>query len=472
MTETDITDPSDWSPTLLPALSSLDSSLRCQICKDFFTAPLITTCSHTFCSLCIRRCLATEQICPTCRSPEQEMRLRRNVVVAEIVEVWAKERQALLDLARKDRIPHSTTTTTTTTIPRPPTPNDIYDLSSSPPPPSRRQPRRAAAASPQPDPSLVPCPVCSRPKKEAEMNAHLDRCLSGRSSPPPPPSHRRRRSSPAPHPPQLQPTTPEGRTTRNRTTVNGNGNGIGNPNNNNNNNNTTTRAITNPPPDMKRLPKLNYALHTESKLRHHLSTLSLPTQGPKPLLQRRHAEWVSLWNANLDALHPKPKRELLRELGEWERTVAGASAAGEGIAGSGRGGGKGRREVDLEGWGRRHEDEFRDLIVKAREAGKKRKREEEEGNDAETKAVEDEGGGKKVVKIADASAEDTNVDDDDDVESIVESIVDSVVGDSCNDDVDEHSEGEDIVDPARGQRDSRTRGCHDDQVSPVQQGCI
>ncbi|GAO50956.1 DNA repair protein rad18 [Saitoella complicata NRRL Y-17804] len=428
----DITDPSDWTPTLLPALSSLDSSLRCQICKDFFTAPLITTCSHTFCSLCIRRCLASEQICPTCRSPEQEMRLRRNVVVAEIVEVWGKERQELLDLARKDRTPpHSTT------IP-PPTPNDIYDLSSSPPPPSRRQPRRAAAPQPQPepptsDPSLVPCPVCSRPKKEAEMNAHLDRCLSGRTSPPPPP---RRRSSPAPPPPQPQPSprVDEGRMTRNRT-------------------NGTSMA----PTDMKRLPKLNYALHTESKLRTHLSTLSIPTHGPKPLLQRRHAEWVSLWNANLDALHPKPKRELLRELGEWERTMAAGEVRGlDGIVGKGKGKG---REVDLEGWGRRHEDDFKDLIAKARGAGKKRKREEE---DAETKA--EEGGGEKVVKIADAEDVKEDPDVDDDVESIVESIVNSVVDDSSDDDIDDNSEGEDNVDSREAMEIQEFRGPNDDQV--------
>jgi|SRR5271169_4119184 len=86
MTE-DVSDPSDWKSSALPSLSSLDSTLRCLICKDFYTAPVITSCLHTFCSLCIRRCLSSEPICPACRKSNiSDVGLRPNKVVEELVE--------------------------------------------------------------------------------------------------------------------------------------------------------------------------------------------------------------------------------------------------------------------------------------------------------------------------------------------------------------------------------------------------
>jgi DNA repair protein Rad18 len=87
MEQGDVSDPSDWSNTALSSLYPLDSNLRCLICKDFYTAPVITTCLHTFCSLCIRRSLSAEPICPACRTPNiSDNGLRQNKVVADLVE--------------------------------------------------------------------------------------------------------------------------------------------------------------------------------------------------------------------------------------------------------------------------------------------------------------------------------------------------------------------------------------------------
>src|SRR5436190_1724528 len=69
MYQEDISDPSDWKNTSLSGLYPLDSNLRCLICKDFYTAPVITSCLHTFCSLCIRRSLNAEATCPACQRP-------------------------------------------------------------------------------------------------------------------------------------------------------------------------------------------------------------------------------------------------------------------------------------------------------------------------------------------------------------------------------------------------------------------
>ena len=96
----DVSDPTDWLPTPVAALAPVENALRCQVCKDFFTTPVITSCSHTFCSLCIRRCLTSEGKCPTCRTPDQELRLRPNWIVQELVDSFQAARGEILQLGR------------------------------------------------------------------------------------------------------------------------------------------------------------------------------------------------------------------------------------------------------------------------------------------------------------------------------------------------------------------------------------
>ncbi|KAI4171821.1 MAG: hypothetical protein LQ348_006858 [Seirophora lacunosa] len=94
-----VADPSDWLNSTAPKLAPVDSALRCQVCKDFYDTPMITSCSHTFCSLCIRRCLTSDGKCPTCRAPDQELRLRRNWTVHEIVDAFQVARPSLMSLS-------------------------------------------------------------------------------------------------------------------------------------------------------------------------------------------------------------------------------------------------------------------------------------------------------------------------------------------------------------------------------------
>jgi E3 ubiquitin-protein ligase RAD18 len=97
----DISDSTDWLDTPLASLAPIDASLRCQVCKDFYKTPMITSCSHTFCSLCIRRCLANDGKCPACRATEQENKLRSNWAIEGLVDEFVKGRPTLLDLSRK-----------------------------------------------------------------------------------------------------------------------------------------------------------------------------------------------------------------------------------------------------------------------------------------------------------------------------------------------------------------------------------
>jgi E3 ubiquitin-protein ligase RAD18 len=95
-----VSDSTDWLETPLSGLAPLDAGLRCLVCKDFYNTPMITSCSHTFCSLCIRRCLATDGKCPACRTTEQENKLRSNWAIESVVNDFVKARPTILTHAR------------------------------------------------------------------------------------------------------------------------------------------------------------------------------------------------------------------------------------------------------------------------------------------------------------------------------------------------------------------------------------
>ena len=96
----ELQDSSDWLDTPVAQLAPVEAALRCQVCKDFYNTPMITSCSHTFCSLCIRRCLNNEGKCPSCRASDQELRLRRNWVVEELVQAFQAARPSILKLSQ------------------------------------------------------------------------------------------------------------------------------------------------------------------------------------------------------------------------------------------------------------------------------------------------------------------------------------------------------------------------------------
>lgn len=95
-----IADSTDWLTTPLTGLSAVESALRCRVCRDFYKTPMITTCLHTFCSICIRRSLASDGKCPACRAPDQESKLRWNGALDEVVDAYAKTRSTVLSFAR------------------------------------------------------------------------------------------------------------------------------------------------------------------------------------------------------------------------------------------------------------------------------------------------------------------------------------------------------------------------------------
>lgn len=114
----------------------------------------------------------------------------------------------------------------------------------------------------------------------------------------------------------------------------------------------------------ERLPSLNYSLLKDSALRRRLTETGISTWGPRQLLEKRHKEWVMLWNANCDSLRPKTKTELLRDLDTWERTQGGhASLTSQSVN---LGAQIKDKDFDGAGWSTKHSDSFKDLIANAR----------------------------------------------------------------------------------------------------------
>lgn len=122
----------------------------------------------------------------------------------------------------------------------------------------------------------------------------------------------------------------------------------------------------NPPTDApERLPAINYSLLKDAPLRKKFRDLGIPEWGSRALMQRRHTEWMNLWNANCDSKNPKSKKELLIELDVWERTQGGHAATQSRFA-SNNANTPARKDFDAAKWSANHDDDFKRLIANAR----------------------------------------------------------------------------------------------------------
>lgn len=99
----DLPDSTDWIATSLPTFEPLEAALRCEMCKEFYSNPVITSCSHTFCSICIRRSIAADGKCPSCRTVLSSDKLAPNIAVREVVMRFQEARPKALELARADQ---------------------------------------------------------------------------------------------------------------------------------------------------------------------------------------------------------------------------------------------------------------------------------------------------------------------------------------------------------------------------------
>ncbi|CAK7239497.1 MAG: E3 ubiquitin-protein ligase rad18 [Sporothrix thermara] len=422
----DVADSTDWLDTTLACLMPVEQAFRCHVCKDFYNSPMITSCNHTFCSLCIRRCLSVDGKCPLCRMTDQESKLRGNWALREAIDAFCKARPTILDVARKPPPQKSASAAPASTAPAATKRKADEAASQSPASASQRsqdepqtkrtrssarlsKTKAAEAVSSiaqdemvvevpdsdnsadagdtdyEPDDGLVACPICQRRMKMALINSHLDSACS--SSP--------KKSKPA-------------TTTLSRTASSTTSSSSFNP----------FSAASAPPPPPERLPSVSYSLLNDSALRKKMAALGLATFGSRQLLERRHKEWTTIWNANCDSARPKRKADLLHDLDIWERTVGVTAGGGSGVGGGGGGsgasgsmmmGGRGStltsraiiaanqqaaqiKDKDFDGaaWSAKHSSSFQDLIANARKSRLKQQAKTEETEEKKEETANDD----------------------------------------------------------------------------------
>jgi E3 ubiquitin-protein ligase RAD18 len=337
----DVPDSTDWLNTPLAALADLESALHCQICKEFFDTPMITSCSHTFCSRCIR---TADGRCPACRASDQASKLRNNWQLQEVVSTFLVARPQAIKIAREER-DKADDTKKSTKRKRAILESDEATAVEKEGRTTRSKSRRTVEsqgsqadaiqvddsdedASFEPDEpkddGLVECPLgCGKRMKIESVEPHLDRCEDEKAA------AKRAKSR-----------TPVAGLSSSRTSTR-----------------NTPRVAPRP---QDRISELNYSLLKEGPMRKKMDELGLPGFGSKQLMVRRHTEWVNLWNANCDSSNPRSKRELLQDLDTWERTQGGRAPV------TNQGYGIMRKDFDGDGWANKNKVDFARLIADAK----------------------------------------------------------------------------------------------------------
>ncbi|PQE03628.1 hypothetical protein CJF30_00006302 [Rutstroemia sp. NJR-2017a BBW] len=326
----EVSDSTDWLNTPLSSLADVDSLLRCQVCKDFFTTPMITSCAHTFCSLCIRRCLSNDSKCPACRSVDQEIKLKSNGVVEDLVEAFKRARLAALELARKSAVEH-----TVTSPKRKRGAPDLDGVEQQASKRTRASTRRATQQSQTIEPSeeivviedgeddddfipdgLSECPVCQRRMTAKDVETHIGRCLAEHDS--------STKSTKSLSKPSL----------------------------------ISSKPVKRP----ERLPHVNFDLIKEQQLKKKLSEQGLSITGGRAMMIKRLTEYMTLWNANCDAKNPRSSAQLKKDLDVWERTLGSRAPQPSSLSAQ-------IKDKDFDGaaWGTQHKTDFSDLIARARQ---------------------------------------------------------------------------------------------------------
>ncbi|NWS36756.1 RAD18 ligase, partial [Polioptila caerulea] len=286
----------------------VDDLLRCGICFDYFSiAVIIPQCSHSYCSLCIRKFLSYKTQCPTCCVAVSESDLKNNRILDDLVKNFNSARQQLLQLVL-DTAPIPSPPSHRGPVPQPEpkegpgtdsslrkdqvcTSTKAGGLAGAGQRSLKTEEHRARDSTPaeagggdnavgpqeilgctksheKPSTSVVKgdkkvqCPVCEVAVLEQYINKHLDSCLtreekkdSLRSS-----AHKR-----------------------------------------------------------KLMSKVVYNLLSDRDLRRKLKEHGLSTSGSRQQLIRRHQEFVHMYNAQCDSLNPKSVAEVVKELERNEK---------------------------------------------------------------------------------------------------------------------------------------------------------
>mgnify|MGYP003362163919 CR=1 FL=1 len=325
-----VEDPSDWSGTTMPSVSTLDSMLRCQICKGFLRAPVVTSCGHIFCSICVREALSTKGKCPLCQEEIFESGLRKVLLLDGVVEWFKKSRDELLSKLKKVEVVSDSQEESTDRLLSNGS-SDVIDLTDdvsfsegkankSTKSTTEQQTldirhctdggmRRSSSSSETVNDAdmLVQCPVCSKFMTiEKLQGSHIDKCLRGESDE----DYKPENSSP-------KKRTRKGKRTGSIFRDESEINKLLQHHKKRKHEDTSFQLQSERQRIRQRIPNLDAMIST-NKLREKLNSYGLHTNGSRQRLEARMKQYINLYNANLDALHPVDDRVLIGRLSRWE----------------------------------------------------------------------------------------------------------------------------------------------------------
>uniref|UniRef100_A0A8C6FZW3 E3 ubiquitin-protein ligase RAD18 n=1 Tax=Moschus moschiferus TaxID=68415 RepID=A0A8C6FZW3_MOSMO len=355
-----------WPPALA-VMKTVDDLLRCGICFEYFNiAMMIPQCSHNYCSLCIRKFLSYKTQCPTCCVTVTEPDLKNNRVLDELVKSLNFARNHLLQFALEST-PISAASSSSKNLATKThtavafrhslkqgsklmenflikeTGGSASELlikenkskfspqkKLSSPEKTRGTPSAEKSAPGSSEDSVpetpstsalkqvtkVDCPVCGVNIPENHINKHLDSCLSREEK------------------------------------------------------KESLRSFVH---KRKPLPKTVYNLLSDRDLKKKLKQHGLSVQGNKQQLIKRHQEFVHMYNAQCDALHPKSAAEIVQEIENMEKTRMRfeASKLNESIMVFTKD--KTEKEIDEihSKYRKKHQEEFQLLVDQAKKGYKK-----------------------------------------------------------------------------------------------------
>ncbi|XP_029662660.1 E3 ubiquitin-protein ligase RAD18-like isoform X1 [Formica exsecta] len=279
-------------------LKYIDKLLQCGICYEYMDTSVITSCSHNYCSLCIRKYLHYKTQCPMCFEEIFEKDLRKNNLLDEIIIHYLNFKDKLekkicqkkeltvedknfenicssnnFECKKKQNVPDineildksfdSPTSMASNTTPRGQknyqqnisTPSTSTELRV----PSMFTPKRKSLQNEENQP--VTCPVCKVDVSQNNINKHLDDCLKRENT-------------------KNQPKKSE--------------------------------------PKRKPLPKLVLSLMKDNVIRKKLKELGLSSQGDRKALENRLQKYIILYNAECDKINPRSVSELIKQCEEEE----------------------------------------------------------------------------------------------------------------------------------------------------------
>lgn len=277
-TPNSLSDPNDF-PKSWKALQSFDSTLRCPVCGDFYSAPMGLPCGHQFCSFCIRNLFASgKEECPQCRVAATSLQLKPVRILEEIVAQFKQLRPRLLELVSDERVANQNLQSPGRKRSRSPSPKapelKTFQLQSTPVE-SVKQTVRAGPLSRD----LVTCPICQHLVLYKKLNAHLDDNCS--------PSTRADNESSS----SLL---------------------------------SAEKGVETAQP--RYLPSTAYFLMGDKELKRMLKDAGLPVTGTVSAMQKRHQQYVLLHNANVDRAKPKPASAIVNDVLRWEKNLDSANS--------------------------------------------------------------------------------------------------------------------------------------------------